>query len=208
MNLSHVERYFSDFLSAMESDEPIPLHKAIEDDVDVPNELKLPENVFIIGTVNVDETTYMFSPKVLDRANVLEFKTFEELSVLDYIKHNHMSMEFKGDVEYLENVQSDPDLIENIKLIINDKFKEVKFNIDSVKVVNEELIETKTKIKEVNVLDEIIIALTEINEYLEGSGFEFGYRTVNEILAFMYVSWKYEYSKQYWNNWRRWECPF
>jgi hypothetical protein len=30
--------------------------------------------VFIIGTVNVDETTYMFSPKVLDRANVIEFR--------------------------------------------------------------------------------------------------------------------------------------
>jgi hypothetical protein len=35
--------------------------------------LSLPENLFIIGTVNVDETTYMFSPKVLDRANVIEF---------------------------------------------------------------------------------------------------------------------------------------
>jgi hypothetical protein len=31
-------------------------------------------NLFIIGTVNVDETTYMFSPKVLDRANVIEFR--------------------------------------------------------------------------------------------------------------------------------------
>jgi len=30
--------------------------------------------LFIIGTVNVDETTYMFSPKVLDRANVIEFR--------------------------------------------------------------------------------------------------------------------------------------
>jgi len=28
----------------------------------------------VIGTVNVDETTYMFSPKVLDRANVIEFR--------------------------------------------------------------------------------------------------------------------------------------
>jgi 5-methylcytosine-specific restriction endonuclease McrBC GTP-binding regulatory subunit McrB len=29
--------------------------------------------VFVTGTVNVDESTYMFSPKVLDRANVIEF---------------------------------------------------------------------------------------------------------------------------------------
>ena len=35
-------------------------------------------NLFIIGTINVDETTYMFSPKVLDRAHVLEFRVNEE----------------------------------------------------------------------------------------------------------------------------------
>lgn len=40
----------------------------------VPAKLSLPPNLFIIGTVNVDETTYMFSPKVLDRANVIEFR--------------------------------------------------------------------------------------------------------------------------------------
>ncbi len=36
--------------------------------------LSCPNNLFIIGTVNIDETTYMFSPKVLDRANVIEFR--------------------------------------------------------------------------------------------------------------------------------------
>ncbi len=82
MNLSHVERYFADFLSAMESSEPaLALHgqgtlKA--DDLDVPARLALPRNVFIVGTVNVDETTYMFSPKVLDRANVIEFRVSAE----------------------------------------------------------------------------------------------------------------------------------
>jgi 5-methylcytosine-specific restriction protein B len=40
----------------------------------VPSSVKLPDNLFIIGTVNIDETTYMFSPKVLDRANVIEFR--------------------------------------------------------------------------------------------------------------------------------------
>ena len=33
----------------------------------------MPVNVFFTGTVNVDETTYMFSPKVLDRAFTIEF---------------------------------------------------------------------------------------------------------------------------------------
>ncbi len=72
MNLSVVERYFADFLSAMESGEAIKLWD--HESEDVPQEILLPKNVFIIGTINVDETTYMFSPKVLDRANVIEFK--------------------------------------------------------------------------------------------------------------------------------------
>lgn len=73
MNLSHVERYFADILSSMESGEPLRLHSAIEAVDAVPSKLWLFPNVFIVGTVNVDETTYTFSPKVLDRANVIEF---------------------------------------------------------------------------------------------------------------------------------------
>jgi len=87
MNLSHVERYFSDFLSAIESDEPLSLHSDKNDDGSpairdgVPGEVTISPNLFIIGTVNVDETTYMFSPKVLDRANVLEFRaTADEIA--------------------------------------------------------------------------------------------------------------------------------
>ena len=38
MNLSHVERYFADFLSAMESEESIPLHS--NDDEKIPWELE------------------------------------------------------------------------------------------------------------------------------------------------------------------------
>jgi hypothetical protein len=82
MNLSHVERYFADFLSAMESRlGELHLHREGRNlprkpggPADVPESLQMPRNVFVIGTVNVDETTYMFSPKVLDRANVIEFR--------------------------------------------------------------------------------------------------------------------------------------
>jgi hypothetical protein len=82
MNLSHVERYFADFLSSIESSSSkLALHG--KDTLQagttaVPAQLALPENLFIIGTVNVDETTYMFSPKVLDRANVIEFRADKE----------------------------------------------------------------------------------------------------------------------------------
>ena len=80
MNLSHVERYFADFLSAMESKEAIPLHSSDEELDGVPKSINLPSNLFIIGTVNIDETTYMFSPKVLDRANAIEFRvTYDEM---------------------------------------------------------------------------------------------------------------------------------
>lgn len=78
MNLSHVERYFADFLSIMESNDSVKLYTGKErsslDGLQIPLEICWPKNVFIIGTVNIDETTYMFSPKVLDRANVIEFR--------------------------------------------------------------------------------------------------------------------------------------
>lgn len=86
MNLSHVERYFADFLSAMESNEEIPLHKESKSISGVPSNIKLPKNLFIIGTVNIDETTHMFSPKVLDRANTLEFRI--DASEMDYFLGN------------------------------------------------------------------------------------------------------------------------
>jgi hypothetical protein len=82
MNLSHVERYFADFLSAMEARSGVirfhdegdfRLPRFEGDTVGVPRSLPYPQNLFVVGTVNVDETTYMFSPKVLDRAHVIEF---------------------------------------------------------------------------------------------------------------------------------------
>ena len=79
MNLSYVERYFADFLSSLESHQDIPLwEKPDECDSVVPAKIALPKNLFITGTINVDETTYMFSPKVLDRANVIEFKIADD----------------------------------------------------------------------------------------------------------------------------------
>jgi 5-methylcytosine-specific restriction protein B len=81
MNLSHVERYFADFLSVMESEGKISLYSGTaRKDLkgnDVPDNIHWPKNLFIIGTVNIDETTYMFSPKVLDRANTIEFRLDE-----------------------------------------------------------------------------------------------------------------------------------
>jgi 5-methylcytosine-specific restriction protein B len=83
MNLAHIEYYFADFLSVLESgrdkegwtNEAIKLHEdnKIEQDDKIPREIKLPPNLYIIGTLNTDETTKSLSPKVLDRGFVLEF---------------------------------------------------------------------------------------------------------------------------------------
>lgn len=80
MNLAHVERYFADVLSGMESGQPcLPNVTKGGDGAWRPiaggqARIPYPRNLWIVGTVNVDETTYMFSPKVLDRANTFEFR--------------------------------------------------------------------------------------------------------------------------------------
>jgi hypothetical protein len=81
MNLAHVERYFADVLSGIESGEPILPNLRRNESGEwrpVGGRLELPSNLFVVGTVNVDETTYMFSPKVLDRANTIEFRVQTE----------------------------------------------------------------------------------------------------------------------------------
>ena len=74
MNLARVEYYFSDFLSVMETREMKDGH-IVTDPIRVEDhgDLCLPENLYVVGTVNMDETTFPFSRKVLDRANAIEF---------------------------------------------------------------------------------------------------------------------------------------
>ncbi len=92
MNLAHVERYFADFLSGMETGQPCLPNLDYGDDGFyrmVPGgdkRLPMPKNLFVIGTVNIDETTYLFSPKVLDRANTIDFRVRTEDLVTDYKK--------------------------------------------------------------------------------------------------------------------------
>lgn len=157
MNLSHVERYFADFLSAMESNEPIQLHEGgfenkWESDsggVNVPGEIKLPDNLYIIGTVNIDETTYMFSPKVLDRANVIEFRV-EKNEIENFLKNpgkpNLKNLESKG-----SNTAS-----------------------DFVKQTRENKKYSKSK--------ELKNILLDFFDKLKDVGAEFGYRTASEIM--------------------------
>ena len=174
MNLSHVERYFADFLSAIESGEGIPLYGSNDT-------LELPDNLFTIGTVNVDETTYMFSPKVLDRANTIEFNA---LSAWDYMVSESDLGDFNGDISYLQSPLVDSDIfnltIEDLKEILS----QIAYDGD-------------------NLWDILAMELTGFQETLKGSGFDFGFRVINEILRFMVVSWRYENSPDEWDNWER-----
>jgi hypothetical protein len=180
MNLSHVERYFADFLSAMESEEPIPLHS--NEDDEIPWELDIPRNLLVIGTVNVDETTYMFSPKVLDRANTIEFSTYPAKDYMHSVDHNEIP---QGNLEYLENPLSG---IETRKFTIkklNEKLSDVKINSND------------------NLWDVLADEIQAFQEVLGKAGFDFGFRVINEILRFMYVAWVYEGKPEVWSNWMR-----
>lgn len=88
MNLSHPEHYFADFLSALEhrrdeksvalltsplaeGDGPVRL-------IDRGQRLRIPPNVWFIGTANQDETTKDFADKTYDRAHIMEFPRHRE----------------------------------------------------------------------------------------------------------------------------------
>ena len=175
MNLSHVERYFADFLSSIESGEGIPLYGTKKT-------LNLPKNLFIIGTVNVDETTYMFSPKVLDRANTIEFNT---LSALDYmVSDNDNDDNFIGDINYLQSPLLNLDISNKNIGGLKEIFNQISCNGNSL-------------------WDTLAVEIAEFQNALKDSSFDFGFRVINEILRFMVVAWRYENSPEEWKTWER-----
>lgn len=100
MNLAPVEQYFAEFLSVIESRknengkvvtdpivdyEPTEAYKSLIDQLFDDDEIRaeylkekdgkrlsIPQNLIVVGTVNMDETTFSFSRKVLDRAMTIE----------------------------------------------------------------------------------------------------------------------------------------
>lgn len=186
MNLSHVERYFSDFLSAMESGKEIELYskhkaEAIKNKI-IPQKLKIPDNLLVVGTVNVDETTYMFSPKVLDRANTIEFSTYP---AHDYIMCTIDHHDLEGNMDLLENPLSH----------LNNR----DINIAQLKDL---LIHVQIKNGD-NLWTTLAQEIHTFQDTLKLAGFDFGFRVINEILRFMYMAWLYEDSPPVWDNWER-----
>lgn len=202
MNLSHVERYFAPFLSLMEAStivedsdnaaliDPRSLRVISElldlEDPDsseaksakilVTNEqsLRLPPNLFYVGTVNIDETTYMFSPKVLDRAHVLEVRALRPSEyaagatsdeTVEIAVANQLLREAIDDREAGEGRDSDP--VKVLYPLVD------KYGVDAVEFG---VCRTFT----LNVLEGCFKLLAPV-------GFEFAFRINKEIYAYMLV---------------------
>lgn len=109
MNLARVEYYLSDILSVMETREykdgrvvtdPLVTESYYGSDevaLEKYGVIRIPENLYIVGTVNMDETTFPFSKKVLDRANTIEFSTVDFLSSVDVLFNEVHSMDMGND---------------------------------------------------------------------------------------------------------------
>lgn len=137
MNLARVEYYFSDILSIIETrnneNGEIKTDKLIRRELFAGDteavksfeDLYIPENLYIIGTVNMDETTFPFSKKVLDRANTIEF--------------NEVNLDYDFD---REKVQIQPKFYPN-KLILSEyiKISQCSEKKDTAKKAIGELIE-------------------------------------------------------------------
>jgi hypothetical protein len=138
MNLARVEYYFSDFLSIIETRERGTDNRISTDPILKENELGIdeesklyrgifiPDNLYVIGTVNMDETTHPFSRKVLDRANSIEMNrikldwgdstkekepisaVFNDFLKTEYLNSNDLSKKDKqslsGEIELLKAI--------------------------------------------------------------------------------------------------------
>lgn len=125
--------------------------------------LTLPKNLIVIGTVNMDETTFSFSRKVLDRAMSVEMNEVNYDSFLTDTTDDDL----KAIVKALEE-NDDADLNELLvdrhieaREIIDELGEDAKFTIDYLK---------------------------RINALLEGTPFKLGYRAANEALIYLQAS--------------------
>ena len=117
--------------------------------------LKLPDNVFIIGTVNMDDTTHPFSRKVIDRAMTIE------------MNGGRLSDMFGGsrDLEYIED--------EKIQKEWQQAFHQHYVTADEVLEEHPEYAET--------LKEKLPAKLNAINKALKGTPFEVSYRVLNEL---------------------------
>lgn len=172
MNLAPVEQYFAEYLSIIEtrqlqgevietdfliskvSFENHSLYSRLVVDLDLDENkflegIGIPQNLVIIGTVNMDETTHSFSRKVLDRAMTFEMNEVDLTAGLDNTKN---------DWSYPDNCLSADDLIGTFTsgAEVYHQFEESTEVVDFLKKINVELEESPFKIA-YRVRDEFLI---------------------------------------------------
>lgn len=128
--------------------------------------LTLPRNLIVIGTVNMDETTFSFSRKVLDRAMSVEMNEVNYDSFLTDTTDDDLKAIVKA---FEENDDADLNalLVDRhieAREIIDDLGDDARFTIDYLK---------------------------RINALLEGTPFKLGYRAANEALIYLQASQKF-----------------
>ncbi|GAB6152123.1 hypothetical protein JCM17380_08730 [Desulfosporosinus burensis] len=174
LNLARVEHYFSDLLSVMETrrwnEEGIMTDSVLSlDDKDVVfqeeyQKLALPDNVYLIGTVNMDETTYPFSKRVLDRAQMIEF------SQIDLGRFPERRLDEEGD-KRLVGLASGP--------INNSFFRSDYLTLQDANLENDVLIRRSTG------------RLIEVNQILEGIYAQVGFRVRDEVNFYLLYNDRY-----------------
>lgn len=140
MNLSRPEQYFAEFLSALEldpKDRILPLMTT-----EMPGgpellidgrKLKIPENVWFIGTANHDETTFEFADKTYDRAHVMELprhrNTFSIDKSLNTVTYSFESLEKAFELASQKHLKTVNDLVKALDGSEFSKCLEESFNV-------------------------------------------------------------------------------
>lgn len=128
--------------------------------------LRIPENVIVIGTVNMDETTHQFSRKVIDRAMTIEMNLPEGEPFMDFFNN-------ASELGYRSNPISP-----SLYLATETKA------LDVVKSLSEDNAEKTEWLK-----GEVASFLTNLNEKLSGTPFKVAYRVQNELMLYFYQLW-------------------
>lgn len=116
MNISRAEYYFADFLSIYEypsSDWKVQLMQ-VSKGMQLPKKIdggaiQIPTNVWFVGTINVDDSTFTVTDKVYDRAIVINFNAINEPFEVDY-KRKLEPFGYEALNEFFESCQSNPRL--------------------------------------------------------------------------------------------------
>ena len=105
MNIARVEYYFAEFLSLLELPDPDKRYLDVVSDkwnTDpvklIKGQIKLPVNMWFIGTANNDDSTFAISDKVYDRAMVLNLASKTKPFIAPRTKTMHLSAEYYNEL--------------------------------------------------------------------------------------------------------------